>query len=141
MINKKSDSKTNGIFKLGTVENFKRTIKGYSILFTYMVIFTYTALLTSTELFTYIVWWCGIDRWRDNILLDQWCGVDRWYGRMLLDKMLMWHWLMMCKSYWAEMLKWCWLMMCSNQSKLAPWRNPKSLNYFHLMSMIHLLYL
>ena len=47
------------------IENRRRSIKGYSVLFMHMVLFTYTVLITSTALFTYTVWWRGIDQWHD----------------------------------------------------------------------------
>ena len=81
MTNKKLDSETDDIFQLGTIENLRRSIKGYSILF------TYTVLFTNMPLSTYMV------QWHDSILLDQWCGidwlcgVDWWCGsRMLLNQ-------------------------------------------------------
>ena len=148
MTNENSDIEIDGIFELRMVENRKRNIKGYLALITYMVLFTHMVLFTSATLFTYTVWWCGIDRWRGSVLLNQWCGVDWWgdvdrcCGRILLDQntdvALTDD---VAASYWTKMLMWYWLIICSNQSKLAMWHNLERPNCFHPIAMIYLLYL
>ena len=121
MTNEKSDSKTDGIFELIMVENLRRSINGYSA---YGTVHILGNIHKYNKCFTYTIWWCGIDRWCGRMLLDQNTDV------VLTDDVT--------TSYGTEMLMWCWLIMCTNQSKLAMWRNPERMNYFHLMAMIYL---
>ena len=78
-MNERSNGKTDITFKLRTVENLRRNIKGKISLFTCTVL----SLLLFTSLLTYTDQWYGIDRW---------CGID-WWGVMIpLEKILMHYW-------------------------------------------------